>query len=172
MIDIQEIIDTFMENPLFGIGYYGPLILIFINIYFLYDRFFWCCIYILFIIINTFLNKALKICIKEPRPKGWKSFGSFERLEEEESYGMPSGHVQSAMFSVVFYYLMFGIDEILYLMLCITSITFLQRWYNKNHTFTQLLIGLIVGGLFSYTVYCISKKYKNKILLQYNNISL
>jgi hypothetical protein len=165
MVDIQEIVDTFMENPLFGIGYYGPLILIFINIYFLYDRFFWCCIYIFFVTLNTVLNKALKIWIKEPRPKGWKSFGTFERLEKEESYGMPSGHAQSAMFSVMFYYLLFGIDEIWYVMFFITGLTLFQRAYNKNHTFTQLFIGLIVGGLFSYIVYCIAKKYKTKILL-------
>jgi membrane-associated phospholipid phosphatase len=161
---IQEIVDTFTENPLFGIGYYGPLILIFINVYFLYDRFFWCCIYIIFVVINTLLNKGLKLIIKEPRPKDSKKYGSFEKLEKEESYGMPSGHAQSAMFSVIFYYLIFGIDEILLSMLFITGLTIFQRGYNKNHTVTQLLIGLIIGGLFSWGVYLIAKKYKNKIL--------
>jgi membrane-associated phospholipid phosphatase len=77
---------------------------------------------------------------------------------------MPSGHAQSAMFSVIFYYLIFGIDEILLFMLFITGLTVFQRGYNKNHTVTQLVIGLIVGGLFSWIVYIIAKKYKNKIL--------
>lgn len=162
---MQEIVDTFIENPLLSVGYYGPILLMVINIYVLYHRFFWCIVYILFVVINTFLNKALKRWIKEPRPKGWKSFATFERLEKEESYGMPSGHAQSAMFSVMFYYLLFGIDETLYIMLFITGITVFQRYHNKNHTFTQLFIGLIVGGLFSYIVYYFAKKYKNKILL-------
>jgi membrane-associated phospholipid phosphatase len=164
MVDLQEIIDTFMENPLSGIGYYGPLILIFINVYFLYDRFFWCYIYVIFVIINSFLNKLLKNIIKEPRPKNWKAFASFEKLENEESYGMPSGHAQSVMFSVIFYYLIFGIDEVLLSMLFITGLTVFQRGYNKNHTYTQLFIGLIIGGLFAWFVYFIAKKYKNKIL--------
>jgi membrane-associated phospholipid phosphatase len=162
---MQEIVDTFIENPLLSVGYYGPIFLMVINIYVLYHRFFWCIVYILFVVINTFLNKALKIWIKEPRPKGWKAFGTFERLEKEESYGMPSGHAQSAMFSVMFYYLLFGIDEILYIMFFISGLTLFQRAYNKNHTFTQLFIGLIIGGLFSYIVYYFAKKYKNKILL-------
>jgi len=165
MVNLQEIVDTFIENPLLAIGYYGPLILIFMNVYFLYDRFFWCCIYIIFVIINTFLNKGLKLLIKEPRPKDGKKYGSFEKLEKEESYGMPSGHAQSAMFSVFFYYLLYGIDEILLLMLFITGLTVFQRSYNKNHTITQLIIGLIIGGLFSYIVYYFSRKYKNKNLL-------
>lgn len=160
---IQEIVDTFFENPLFTIGYYGPILLIFINIYILYDRFFWCIVYILFVVINTFLNKVLKTWIKEPRPKDWKSFATFETLEKEESYGMPSGHAQSAIFSVMFYYLLFGVDEILYVMLFITTLTVFQRWYNKNHTILQLLMGLIVGAGFAWIVYYLTKKYKNKM---------
>lgn len=163
MVPIQEIVDTFIKNPLLAIGYYGPLLLIGINMYNLYDRFFWSVIYILFVIINTYINKELKKWIKEPRPIGWKSFATFERLENEESYGMPSGHAQSAMFSVMFYYLLFGIDEVLYVMIFITSLTIYQRWHNKNHTIYQLIMGLFVGGFFGWSVYYIAKKYKKKI---------
>ena len=101
MSNIQEIIDTFMENPVLSIGYYGPIVLFVINIYVLYDRFFWCIVYIFFVVINTFMNKALKIWIKEPRPNGWKSFATFERLDQEEKYGMPSGHAQNCFYSLV-----------------------------------------------------------------------
>lgn len=160
---MQEIVDTFIENPLFTIGYYGPILLIFTNIYFLYDRFFWCCIYVMFVVINTFVNKGLKLIIKEPRPNNWKKFISFERLENEEKYGMPSGHAQSAGFSIIFYYLLFGIDEILYIMLFISGITVFQRYHNKNHTRLQLIIGLIIGGIFAYSVFYFAKKYKNNI---------
>ena len=156
-------VDTFFENSLFTIGYYGPILLFFINIYFLYDRFFWCCVYITFVVINTILNKGLKIIIKEPRPKDWKSFATFERLEQEEKYGMPSGHAQSVGFSLIFYYLLFDIDEIFYSMLFIGGFTIYQRYYNKNHTTLQLIIGLIVGGMFAYSVFYFAKKYKNNI---------
>ena len=165
MIDLQEIVDTFIENPLLGIGYYGPLLLIFINMYFLYDRFFWFIIYILFVIINTCINKTLKIIIKEPRPDNWKAFSSLEKLQNEERYGMPSGHAQCLGFSLVFYYLLFGLNEILYLMLFISVLTVFQRYHNRNHTFLQLIIGLVIGGLLAYIVYFFSKKYKNKNLL-------
>jgi membrane-associated phospholipid phosphatase len=165
MIDIQEIVDTFIEDPLLAIGFYGPIILIGINIYFLYDRFFWLCIYLCFIVINTLINKALKIWIKEPRPNNGKYFISFERLEKEENYGMPSGHAQSAMFSIIFYYLIFGIDEVLYVMFVITILTIYQRYINKNHSSLQLGIGLIVGGILACIVFCLVKKYKNKLYL-------
>lgn len=164
MLDIQEIIDTFMEKPLLGIGYYGPLLLIAMNLYFLYDRFFWFIVYLIFVVVNTIVNKLLKIIIKEPRPIDSKKYGSFEKLENEEKYGMPSGHAQSSGFSIIFYYFLFGIDQAFYLMLFITGITVFQRSYNKNHTIPQLLIGLTIGGLFSYIVFSIAKKYKNKTL--------
>jgi membrane-associated phospholipid phosphatase len=166
MIDnIQEVVDSFIENPLLGIGYYGPIIMIFINIYFLCNRLFWCLVYVCFILVNIALNKGLKTWIKEPRPINWKAFISFEKLEKEESYGMPSGHAQSVGFSLIFYYLLFGIDEIFYIMICITTLTIYQRYINKNHTLVQLFVGLIIGGIFSYGVFYFTKKYKNKIYL-------
>jgi membrane-associated phospholipid phosphatase len=76
------------------------------------------------------------------------------------------------MFSVMFYYLMFDIDEVLYIMLLITGITAFQRYYNKNHTILQILVGLFVGGAFAWIVYYFVKKYKNKILMLNNNISV
>jgi membrane-associated phospholipid phosphatase len=162
---LQEIIDIFIEKPLFSVGFYGPLLLIGMNVYFLYHRLFWLYIYIIFIVINTYINKILKIWIKQPRPDNWKSFISFEKLENEEKYGMPSGHAQSCMFSVMFYYLIYGMNEILYIMLFITSLTIYQRWFNKNHTLFQLLIGCIIGSIVAMFVVYISKKYKNKISL-------
>ena len=165
MAYIQEIVDTFIENPLLAIGYYGPLILIGINIYNLRDRFFWLVTYFIFVIINTFINKELKKWIKEPRPIGWKKFATFEKLEREESFGMPSGHAQSAMFSVMFYYLLFGIDEILYIMILIMALTLYQRFINKNHTTFQLMIGLFVGGFIGWSIVYVAKKYKKKISL-------
>jgi len=92
-------------------------------------------------------------------------FISFENLEKKEKYGMPSGHAQSCMFSVMFYYLIYGMNEILYIMLFIISLTIYQRWFNKNHTLFQLLIGCIIGSIVSMLVVYISKKYKNKISL-------
>jgi len=165
MDTFQEIINTFLEKPLFSVGFYGPLLLIGMNIFFLYHRLFWLYIYIIFIVINTYINKILKIWIKQPRPDNWKPFISFEKLENEEKYGMPSGHAQSCMFSLIFYYLIYGMNEILYIMLFITSLTIYQRWVNKNHTLFQLLIGCIIGSIVAMLVVYISKKYKNKISL-------
>lgn len=156
MLDIQGIVDTCVKNPLFAIGNYGPIILILINIYYLYDIYFWLCIYLVFVGINTVLNKGLKELIKDPRPNN----GSVTR----ENYGMPSGHTQSAMFSVIFYYLMFDIDEILYSMLFITGITSIQRYYSRSHSILQILAGICIGGTFAWLVYYFIKKYKSKIL--------
>jgi len=162
-MNIQEIVETCIKNPLSAIGAYGPIFLIIINMYFLRDIYFWLCIYVLFVGINTLLNTGLKELIKDPRPYNAKLFSS-------KSYGMPSGHTQSAMFSAMFYYLMFDIDEILYFMLFITGITSFQRYYDSNHTLLQILVGLCVGGAFAWIVYYFVKKYKSKLLM-INNIS-
>ena len=156
-MDMQEIVDTFLENPLLGIGYYGPILIFGMNLYFLYDRFFWVGVYIVFILINIIVNKILKKWIKDPRPTNWKSFATFERLEKEENYS------QSVGFSLLFYYLLFGIDEVFYSMLFIAGLTIFQRYHNKNHTILQLICGLILGGIIAYMAYNLAKKYKNNI---------
>jgi len=165
MREFEVIIDSFFQNPIFFIGYYGPIIVLIINIYLMRHRFFWLYIYLFFVVINTYINKALKILIKEPRPSNWKTFIEFEKLKDEEQYGMPSGHAQSISFSIFFYYLLFGITPYIYVMLSILLLALFQRWYNRNHTILQLIIGLVVGGLFAYIVYYISNNYKKKISL-------
>jgi membrane-associated phospholipid phosphatase len=163
MREIQEIVDSFVEKPLFALGYYGPLILIVMNIYALWDQFFWICAYLVFIVINMYLNKALKLIIKEPRPENWKRFVSMEKLENEEQYGMPSGHAQSVTFSLIYCFLITHSFEYLYVMLFIAVLTLYQRYSNRNHTALQLLIGSIIGCIFAYIVVYILRCYSKKI---------
>ena len=109
-----------------NIGYYGPIVLFFVVIYFLWNRPKYVILYVICFFINTMLNKSLKIMFREPRPDNPLEFAKFEKYKNEERYGMPSGHAQSAFFSIVYLY---NLHHSIYLLLstlfigCVVIIT-------------------------------------------------
>jgi membrane-associated phospholipid phosphatase len=82
------------------IGISGPLILFIISVIYLWKQKY-IYGYLLFYIINSFINNLLKISIKEPRPTN----NINEKYTEIHKYGMPSYHAQSVVFSLVYLYL-------------------------------------------------------------------
>ena len=136
-------------TPFDYIGYYGPIILILTTIMLLMARTKILTLYILFLIVNTFLNGALKLLIREPRPVGSILFNNFENTKDSEQYGMPSGHAQSAAFTTMFLYLFTKPSESYLVMgACfIGAITIYQRYKYKRHSISQLLVGTTVGAL-------------------------
>jgi membrane-associated phospholipid phosphatase len=111
--------------------------------------------YLVFYIINTFINNLLKISIKEPRPTNTIN----EKYTEIHKYGMPSYHAQSVVFSLVYLYLVNKSVFLLLIEIFIVFITLYQRWYYRNHTKEQLAIGSLIGGINSYIGYFITKQY-------------
>jgi len=166
---------------------YGPLILIVLSWFILWDKdnlFFY---YTVGLFLNSILNIVLKGFFMEPRPneQDLKKFNLaittgkkflFKNGIPFNIFGMPSGHVQSALFSTIYIYLCnysytnntytiynntstlkSGYD-ILYLLVTISLITIFQRIYYKYHTILQVIVGGIVGGLFAYIMYYIANK--------------
>ena len=99
MIDVFDIIEVFDT-----IGFYGPIILFFIVIYYLWKRNTYLIVYILSFGINMYLNKFLKIIFRQARPENPIPFSKLEKYKNEEQFGMPSGHAQSVFFSLVYLY--------------------------------------------------------------------
>ena len=140
---------TQTPTPFDFIGYYGPIILLIVTIMLMISRTKVLTLYIVFFIINIFLNKALKLLIREPRPAGDILFTNKENTEGSEQYGMPSGHAQSVAFTSMFLYL-FTKPPNGYLIMgaCfIWIITLYQRYKYKRHSISQLLVGSTVGAL-------------------------
>ena len=142
------------------IGFYGPFILIGINIFSLWKRMPYLYSYINFLIINKFINKILKLSFREPRPNNQIHYNDyFDKYVGEQIYGMPSGHAQSIFYSISFLYLATKSPIVLIISLFIAALTLYQRWKYRNHTFAQLIIGSIVGILFGSSVYYYTNKY-------------
>jgi membrane-associated phospholipid phosphatase len=136
-------------TPFDYIGYYGPIILLIATIILMMARTKVLILYITFFIINAYLNRVLKLLIREPRPIGNILFNNSENTKESEQYGMPSGHAQSVAFTTMFLYL-FTKPPNMYLIMgafFIGVITLYQRYKYKRHSVSQLLVGTTVGAL-------------------------
>ena len=155
-----------MEKIIDYIGFFGPHILFITGLFVLWKQFIqyndtFLYGYIFFLFISKFINKLLKIIIKDPRPNGGKNIIDNEDrfYKGIEQYGMPSGHVQSCFFSLTYLYLVKKSHLLLMIELFITSLTFYQRWKYKRHTLLQLSIGSIIGLILGYISFTIVKSY-------------
>lgn len=138
-----------------SIGFYGPLILAFINIVYLWGREKYQIAYLLFFLLNSFLNTILKNIIHEPRPTGQIYFNEqdIKPTDKIKTYGMPSGHAQSTGYSIAFMYLVTQSPAILIGSAFIGSLTLYQRYKYRRHTTFQLLGGLFIGSVFAKVTY-------------------
>lgn len=143
------------------IGFFGPFILLCIGILLLWKQSKYFYGYVLFYVINTFINKLLKMAVREPRPKDGKNIMDFEKniYEGIEEYGMPSGHAQSSFYSITYLYLVKENPLWLIVELFIASLTIYQRWKYNRHTAQQLMIGSLVGALVGWMSVTIINKY-------------
>jgi membrane-associated phospholipid phosphatase len=138
-----------------SIGFYGPLILAFINITYLWGRERYQIAYLLFFLLNSFLNTTLKNIIQERRPTGQIYFNEHDITPSDKfvTYGMPSGHAQSTGYSIAFLYLVTQSPALLIGSAFIGSLTLYQRYKYRRHTISQLLIGLFIGSAFAQVIY-------------------
>jgi len=167
----------FMEmlSELFNeFGRFGPIILIFLSMYLLWNKnnlFFY---YTVGVFIDNILNVVLKGLFLQPRPnidkkefdlvlKHGKRF-IFKDGMPYDMFGMPSGHSQSVFFSTVFIYLSLRKNNIGYTYLAISLLTMLQRVLYNHHSVLQVCVGAIVGSITGYLFYSIAnEKVKGKI---------
>lgn len=140
------------------IGFFGPFILMFINIYNLLSQPYYLIGYLVSLLMNSGVNKILKGIIKEPRPDNSIDITNIEVHNGADIYGMPSGHSQSVSFSTVFIYLVQKSEWLLLFNTIILVLTILQRWNYRKHTIGQLLVGSIVGALVGSISYLTIKK--------------
>lgn len=132
------------------IGFYGPLVIAGCVVIILTKRPTYIALYILFLWLNSELNKLLKLWFREERPSNPIHFSSVEKYSGVQFYGMPSGHAQSVGFSVVFLSVLEGYYSWwLYIIAAIMGLTCIQRWKYRRHTVEQIIVGLFFGGTFA-----------------------
>jgi membrane-associated phospholipid phosphatase len=151
-----------------GIGFYAPYILFFIIIIYGWNRKVYLSGYVIFFVANTFLNRLLKLTFREPRPSDYQIYDTyFEKTTNGEEFGMPSGHAQSAAFSITFLYLLTRSIPLLITTIFIAALCVYQRWKYRRHTIKQLVSGLFTGSIFgSISYYLITKYLKTKTQIQ------
>jgi membrane-associated phospholipid phosphatase len=159
-------------NSIFDkLGFYGPLIMVGLNIYVIGTRLFHVLLFITYIAITILLNKQLKLWIMQPRPpdhasildvQGEWGWGNLEYTGAEK-YGMPSGHSMLMFFSLM--YLWWNTQNVGYMIGggFLTFLTLYQRWKYKKHTVSQLFVGAILGIILSGIAHIATKKWFSKM---------
>jgi membrane-associated phospholipid phosphatase len=156
------------------LGSYGPLLLIILSWYLLWEHknlFFY---FNVGLIANSILNTILKGVIQEPRPmfdaKKIKLAAShaksyfFQNGIPFDIYGMPSGHAQAVFFMTVFIHLAIKHNNMSYVYLLFSLLVCYQRVTFDYHSIAQIIIGSIIGSAFAYLVYQLAReKIKGKI---------
>jgi len=159
---------------LYEFGEYGPIILILLSWYLLWNNknlFFY---YTVGIFSNAILNIILKGIIQEPRPlfdskkisllKTHAKNYFFQNGIPFNIFGMPSGHAQSSLFSTVFIFLALKHTNLLYFYITFSLFICYQRVVLDYHSILQVIVGSIVGAAFGYFVYQLARvKIKGKI---------
>jgi membrane-associated phospholipid phosphatase len=162
------------ETILNYIGGGGPIILFFSSLYLLWSKPNLLFYYVIGVFTNSLLNILLKGIIQQPRPsENEKLFNLalanakkdvFKNGIPFDTFGMPSGHAQSVLFSTVYIYLALQKQNILFIYLLVSVLTMYQRVYNNYHTIFQIIVGSIVGTLFAGIVFHFSQqKVKGRI---------
>lgn len=151
---ITDIFDT--------IGFHGPLIILIISTLNLWLQTKYMLLYLGFAFINIYFNRSLKMLFKEPRPidydKETNITKNLEYYSNGDQYGMPSGHSNLSFFTIGYNYLVKPkINYYFLLELVTTAITVTQRYKYKKHTLKQLFVGGVVGLIYAYVAYEISK---------------
>jgi len=161
--------DDFLNNIIDKIGFIGPTLLFGFSLYLLRNKHSLFMYYLYGIFLNEILNIILKGLIKQPRQSenpelfkiALKHSNRFKFINgfPHDIFGMPSGHAQSAFYSIFFIYLALGNIYITSFYLLIGFIILYQRVVFNHHTILQVIVGIIVGVLFAFFIYYMSQRH-------------
>ena len=163
----MNLIENVGKQLLNTIGRNGPTILFFLSIYLLWNKPTLLFYYIIGLFVSYMLNYVLKGFFQQLRPNeeaekvnlilnNRENF-LFHKGFSFDSFGMPSSHTQSVLFSTIFIYMACRKSNMLFVYILICFITFFNRFINNYHTLFQILVGGIIGLVFGYFVFILSQ---------------
>lgn len=109
-----------------------------------------------FVALNQGSNGLLKQIFQQPRPTNQINIVHHDSLTNPK-LGMPSGHAQSVTFAFTYLYLYTRNPLILIVGAIMTILTLIQRILYRKHTPEQVAVGSILGILFGYITFIVSK---------------
>ena len=152
-----------IEHIIDFIGFNGPVILFLASIIYLYVKNSYFTIYVIGFMFSGLINYILKGVFKQPRPIDDKHVFNLEKMYRNvmtfENYGMPSGHTQSAFYTITFTYLALDNDVLLAGSVFISLLTIYQRVQSKQHFLSQTIVGAIIGGILGFAFYKYAKNF-------------
>jgi len=167
----MEIIKTLFNY----VGGYGPLILAIFSLFLLRSKQTLLNFYVVGLFLNMILNYVLKGVFQQPRPSvDEKVFNAalqhgkrfiYKDGIPSDLFGMPSGHSESALYSTSYIYFALKNMNITFIYSIFSLITISQRVYFEYHTVLQVIVGSIVGIVFSYFIYYLAKKQITGLLI-------
>lgn len=157
-------------STLYTLGRYGPFVMFIISLIILKAKTVTTESYVIGFVMNTLINPVIKLIVKQRRPDREKSTTylsatidksknpndfkhppSFvEQATDAHRYGMPSGHAQTAFFSLIYIWLAYRHTPLTLVFLLLTIITCIQRIVARKHYLDQVIIGAIIGGLLAF----------------------
>jgi len=148
-------------NILDQIGLCGPWILGLLTVFVLRHRPRWLFSYVIGYSANIFMIIILKLFFKHPRPD--EDLSLFYAKEKKgyiqySSYGMPSGHTQSTVFSALFIWLATKNQWLTFAYFIVTCLTIYQRLKYNRHDILQIVVGGMIGLCIAYITYIYVKK--------------
>jgi membrane-associated phospholipid phosphatase len=168
-MSITEYPDKLFENTYFyemslitfldGVGFYGPIIILFITLYALIGQQKYMWVYFLGVIVNVYFNRWLKLLFLEERPKNPIPFSKYEKYKHADEFGMPSGHASSVGFSIIYLLLVKSSSVWLPLCIFIGLLTLYQRVKYRRHSVEQVAVGTITGGIYGWIVYSLATQW-------------
>jgi len=151
---IYEILDN--------VGFYGPYILFAISLMLIKKRNVFFYLYIAGFVANYGLNYLLKNGLKQPRPDSdvhllnvMKNDG---RPIDVHLYGMPSGHMQESLYSLVFIALVTKKKNYVLAYAALSLMTAIQRFVTRKHSILQLIVGSGVGSFMGWLFFTLAEK--------------
>ena len=150
-----------LEKVFDYMGFFGPIILFVLTILLLKNKSTLLTFYVIGFVFNSILNIILKLLVQQPRPTEDVHLFNAAKNQKRvwfDKYGMPSGHAESAFYSVSFIFFALHTPWITCMYLLIALNTCYERVKYKNHTLLQVICGSIVGVIVGYLFYYSSSK--------------
>lgn len=149
---IAEIVTELLQFA-YAIGFFSELLITIIVVFLLHTHVYLLLFYLIGFVFSVYLNRWLKGQVKDPRPDHPIKFlasESFTKAKPTDNfYGMPSGHSQQILYSIVYLYgTLRTFDVWIWICVVIGLFMILERWLFRNHTVPQLFVGAVVGVLY------------------------
>ena len=150
------------------LGIYGPQLMFVLSLPFLWTKRLLLNYTLVGICVSVILNTILKFVFHCPRPgndnvnfQSIVNQTTFQQSVEDDPYGFPSGHSQTAVFLATIMYRAFGLKPITIVMVIYTVFIMAQRVLSEKHYVYQVIGGAITGFVVATGVYY---SYKHRLM--------